>query len=160
MSMLFLKFRIGGEQYAIHAAEIAEVLPLLRITPVPQSPLGVAGLINYRGRSVPVVDLGELLLGEPARVHISTRLILVRLGENLLALIAEHATDMIRRDSGSFANSGLASDAAPYLGAVTQDGDGFIRWIEVQRLLPPALSSVLFRPLQENAWCTPESPRC
>ena len=38
MPKLFLKFRIGGEHYVIDAAQIAEVLPLLRITPVPQSP--------------------------------------------------------------------------------------------------------------------------
>ena len=158
--MLFLKFRIGGETYALDTAQIAEVLPLLQITRVPQAPAGVAGLINYRGRSVPVVDLSELMLGEPARPHISTRLILVRYGEHLLGLIAEQATEMMRREAGNFADSGLASDAAPYLGPVTQDGDRLIRWIEVQKLLPAAVSSVLFRQGEENVWPTPESPPC
>jgi chemotaxis-related protein WspB len=127
---------------------------------VPQAPAGVAGLINYRGRSVPVVDLSELMLGEPARPHISTRLILVRYGEHLLGLIAERATEMMRREAGNFADSGLASDAAPYLGPVTQDGNRLIRWIEVQKLLPAAVSSVLFRQGEENVWPTPESPPC
>jgi chemotaxis-related protein WspB len=55
-AILFLTFRIGDETYALDTADICEVLPLLRITRVPHAPSGVAGLINYRGRSVPVVD--------------------------------------------------------------------------------------------------------
>jgi chemotaxis-related protein WspB len=159
-AMLFLKFRIGSESYALDAAQIAEVLPLVQITRVPQAPIGVAGLINYRGRFVPVVDLSELMFGEPARPHISTRLILVRYGEHLLGLIAEQATETMRREAASFADSGIANDAAPYLGPVTHDGGQLIRWLEVQKLLPAAVSSVLFRRAEENAWSTPESPRC
>lgn len=157
--MLFLKFRIGSESYALDAARIAEVLPLIEITRVPQAPAGVAGLINYRGRSVPVVDLSELMLGVPARPYISTRLILVHYGGHLLGLIAEQATETMRCEPGSFADSGLANDAAPYLGPVTQDGGRLIQWIEVQKLLPPAVSSALFRRAGESSWSTPESPR-
>jgi chemotaxis-related protein WspB len=157
--MLFLRFRIGGESYALDTAQIAEVLPLLQITPVPHAPAGVAGLVSYHGGSVPVVDLSELILGEPSRPYISTRLILVHYGEHLLGLIAEQATEMMRLEAGSFADSGLASDAAPYLGPVTQDRGRLIRWIEVRKLLPAAVSSVLFRQAGENSWSTPESQR-
>jgi chemotaxis-related protein WspB len=149
--MLFLMFRIGSESYVLDTAQIAEVLPLLEITPVPQAPAGIAGLINYHGGAVPVVDLSELILGKPARAHISTRLILVHYGEHLLGLIAEQATEMMRRDPASFADSGVASDTAPYLGQVTEDGGRLIRWIEVKKLLPTAVSSVLFRAAQESA---------
>jgi chemotaxis-related protein WspB len=154
--MLFLKFRIGGESYALDTAQIVEVLPLLEITPVPLAPVGVAGLVNYRGSFVPVVDLSELMLGEAARPHISTRLILVRYGEHLLGLIAEQATDMMQREAGSFADTGIACDAAPYLGPGTRDGGQLVRWIDVQNLLPAAVSSILFRPVEENAWSTPK----
>jgi chemotaxis-related protein WspB len=158
--MLFLKFRIGGESYALDTTQVAEVLPLLQITRVPKAPVGVAGLINLRGRAVPVVDLSELMLGEPARLHISTRLILVRYGEHLLGLIAEQATETMRREAGSYADSGIATETAPYLGLVTEDGGRLIRCIEVQKLLPAVVSGVLFRQAEESSWSTPESPRC
>ena len=158
--MLFLKFRIGSESYALDTAQIVEVLPLLEIAPIPQAPVGVAGLVNYRGAPVPVIDLSELTLGQPARPHISTRLILVRYGEHLLGLIAEQATETMRREAGSFADSGIANEEAPYLGPVTEDRGRLVRWIEVQKLLPAAVSKVLFRQAEENAWSTPESPRC
>jgi chemotaxis-related protein WspB len=158
--MLFLKFRIGDEDYALDAQQIVEILPLLDVARVPRAPPGIAGLVNYRGTPVPVVDLSEMTIGRPARPHISTRLILVRYGENLLGLIAERATETMRRDAGSFIESGIASDAAPYLGPVTQDGGRLVRWIKTQEMLPPAISSVLFRQAEENAWSTQESRRC
>src|ERR1700692_2187261 len=101
--MLFLKFRIGSESYVLDTAQIAEVLPLLEITRVPHAPAGVAGLINYRGGCVAVVDLSEVGLGAAAVPRISTRLILVHYGEHLLGLIPEQATETMRRDAGSFA---------------------------------------------------------
>jgi chemotaxis-related protein WspB len=143
--MLFLKFRIGSASYALNATQIVEVLPLLRITPIPHAPAGIQGLANYRGTPVPVIDLSELTLGQSARLHISTRLILVHYGEHLLGLIAEQATEMMRREPEDFTDSGVASDAAPYLGPVTQDGGSLTRWIDVQKMLPTAVSSVLFR---------------
>jgi len=149
-ALLFLTFRVGEETYALDTAHIAEILPLPRITRVPHAPSGVAGLINYRGRSVPVVDLRELILAEPARAHISTRLILVRHGEHLLGLIAEQATEMIRREPSSFADAGIANETAPYLGPVTHEGERLIRRFEV-RQLPPAVSSVLFRQAEWHA---------
>ena len=154
--MLFLKCWVGGENYALDTAQIVEVLPLLEITPVRPAPVGVAGLANYRGRLVPVVDLSELMQGEPAPPHISTRLILLRYGEQLLGLIAERATEMMQREAGSFADTGIACDAAPYLGPGTLDGGQLVRRIEVQNLLPAAVSSILFRQAEESAWSTPK----
>jgi chemotaxis-related protein WspB len=158
--MLFLKFRIGNESYALDTAQIAEVLPLLQITRVPKAPPCVAGLINFHGRAVPVVDLSELMLGEPARTHISTRLVLVHYCEHLLGLIAEQATETMRCEAGSFADSGIASEAAPYLGPVTQDGGRLVRWLEVQKLLPADVRGVLFRQAEGKSWSTQESPHC
>jgi chemotaxis-related protein WspB len=153
--MLFLKFRIGAEAYVLDALQIAEVLPLVSIRRIAQAAACVAGLINYRGRPVPVVDLSELMLGRPAQRHISTRLVLVRYGEHLLGLIAEHATETLRRDAAEFVDSGVASDAAPYLGPVTLDAGRLFQWIEVHKLLPASLSNVLFRQVEEQPWSLP-----
>lgn len=157
--MLFLKFQIGAEAYVLDTAQIAEVLPLVNIRGIPQAPSGIAGLFNYRGKPVPVIDLSQLTLGRPAQRHLSTRLILVRHGERLLGLIAERATETIQRAATDFAPSGVASDAAPYLGPVTQDGTGLIQWIDVQKLLSASLSSVLYRQAGEEPWVSPESQR-
>jgi chemotaxis-related protein WspB len=150
--MLFILFQIGRDRYALSARSIIEVLPLMNLKRVPCAPVGVAGVFNYRGAPVPVVDLNEMMLGEPAARRLSTRIILViypldALHPRALGLIAEHATNMIQRSLQDFIETGVESDSARYLGRVTNDAEGLIQWIEVERLLTPEVRDVLFREL-------------
>jgi chemotaxis-related protein WspB len=150
--MLFILFEIGRDRYALSARSIIEVLPLMNLKRVPCAPIGVAGVFNYRGAPVPVVDLNEMILGEPAARRLSTRIILViypldALHPRALGLIAEHATNMIQRSVQDFMETGVESDSARYLGRVTNDTGGLIQWIEVERLLTPEVRDVLFREL-------------
>jgi chemotaxis-related protein WspB len=152
LSMLFILFQIGRDRYALSASGIIEVLPLINLKRVPGAPAGVAGVLNYHGTPVPVVDLNEMALAEPAAQRLSTRIILVKYplqaqNPHPLGLIAEHATSMIRRSSQDFMEAGVESEKAPYLGRVANDAGGLIQWIEVERLLTPELRDVLFREL-------------
>jgi chemotaxis-related protein WspB len=148
--MLFLQFQLGKDRYALDSGRVVEVLPLLGIKQIPQAPAGVAGAFNYRGKPVPVIDLSELALGRPARLHMSTRIIVVRYPDgngiqHELGLIAEKATETVRRDPADFTDSGVINDGAPYLGPVATDPNGLVQWIEVTKLLPAAVRDVLFR---------------
>jgi chemotaxis-related protein WspB len=150
--MLFILFQIGPDRYALSARNIIEVLPLMNLKKVPAAPSGVAGILNYRGTPVPVIDLNEMTLGLPAVRRLSTRIILVKYftedqRSHALGLIAEHATNMIRRSIEDFVETGIDSETAPYLRKVTNDSNGLIQWIEVERLLTSKVRHVLFREL-------------
>ena len=150
--MLFILFQIGRDRYALAASSIIEVLPLMNLKRVPCAPVGVAGVLNYRGTPVPVIDLNEMTLAEPAARRLSTRIILVKYPleaqhPRALGLIAEHATNMIQRSIQDFIETGVESDDARYLGRVANDAGGLIQWIEVERLLTPEVRNVLFREL-------------
>lgn len=148
--MLFLLFELGEDRYALDAGSIAEVLPLVRIKRIPRAPPGVAGVFDYRGVPVPVIDLSQLALGRPARRRLSTRIVVVYYpdgdGRHLLGLIAEKAAATLRREPADFSDSGVAGAEAPYLGPVTSDANGLVQRIEVERLLPQAVRELLFRP--------------
>lgn len=148
--MLFLLFQLGKDRYALDASQIAEVLPLTRIKQIPQAPPEVAGVFNYRGAPVPLIDLSQLTLNQPAQKRLSTRIILAHYlddqGEKrLLGLIAEKATETIRREAADFAASGLDNADAAYLGQVTVDTHGLIQWVAVDKLLPPSVRDLLFK---------------
>jgi len=147
--MLFLLFELGRERYALDVRQVAEVLPLLAITPIPQAPAAVAGVLNFRGAPVPVIDLSQLTLCRPAERRLSTRIVLVHYPDGagdtrLLGLIAERATQTVRREPADFVPSGVTSVGAPYLGPVAADARGLLQWIDVQTLLPPAVRDALF----------------
>jgi chemotaxis-related protein WspB len=148
--MLFLLFQLDTDWYALDAGQIVEVLPMVEIKQIPQAPPGIAGLFNYRGQPVPAVDLSALALGTPARRRISTRLVLVHYPDaqgvpRLLGLVAEKATEALRREAGDFREAGLRSSGAPWLGPVCADARGMIQWVQAQKLLSPEIRDLLFR---------------
>ena len=55
----YLTFRLAGTSYAIGILKVQEIIGLLRITPVPGTPSHVRGVINLRGRVIPIMDLGK-----------------------------------------------------------------------------------------------------
>jgi chemotaxis-related protein WspB len=147
--MLFLLFQLGEERYALAAENVVEVVPLLALKKFPQAPKGVAGIFNYRGQPVPAVDLGALTLGRPANERFSTRIIIVNHPDgngtnHLLGLIAEHATEILRRDAKDFIDTGVKLSAAPYLGPILMDGTSAIQRIYEHRLLPEPVRDILF----------------
>lgn len=147
--MLFLVFHLGHDRFALDTARVAEVLPLVGVTPIPQAPAGVAGVFNYRGAPVPAIDLSQVTLGRPAHARLNTRMILVHYpdgagGTRLLGLIAEKVTETVRRDPADFVASGVRNDRAPYLGPVAADARGLLQWIHVEQLLPASVRDVLF----------------
>jgi chemotaxis-related protein WspB len=147
--MLFLLFNLGSDRYALDAGRVVEITPLLALKRLPGAPEGVAGLFVYRGQPVPAVDLRALTLGQPARECLSTRIIVVKCPdasgqERLLGLIAEAATELLRRDLREFVSSGLNLPAAPYLGPVLMEPGGIIQLVQEQRLLSDGLRQLLF----------------
>jgi len=153
--MLFLLFQLGNDHYALDAGQIVAVLPLVDIKKIPQAPLGTAGIFNYRGTPVPVIDLNELTIGQPAQLRLSTRLILVNYPDEndvprLLGLIAEKATETLRSEAANFTPAGVSDDKTPYLGPVITDPRGLIQWIKVKQLLPATVRDRLFREALPN----------
>lgn len=151
--MLFLLFQLGNDRYALEASRVVEVLPLVELKGLPQSPPGVAGVFNYRGQPVPAMDLCTLTLQRPAQECLSTRIIVVRCPgaegqSHLLGLIAEQATETLRRNRQDFVNAGLKLEGAPYLGPVAVDAQGMIQWIHEDRLLPDPVRESLFTQAQ------------
>ncbi len=147
--MLYLLVQLGSDRYAISARDIVEVLPIVGLKSLPGAPRGVAGLLDYRGTAVPVVDLVGLALGRPAARRVSTRLLVVdyplpRGGPRLLGLLAERATETLRCAPEDFRPFGLEAGGAPYLGPVVHDPRGLIQRVEIAELLGPELRAALF----------------
>ncbi len=147
--MLLLLFQLGRDRYAIDTRQVVEVLPPITAKRIPRAPACVAGLFDYHGASVPLLDLGVLGTGQPAASRLSTRIILVdypdpRGGTRLLGLLAERVTDTVQRDRSEFHSTGVVLADAPWLGPVASDSRGMLQWIELGQLLDDDLQALLF----------------
>ena len=159
--MLVLLFELGDDRYAIDVSQVLEVLPLVDLRRLPQAPDGVAGLFDFRGTPVPVIDLTALTLGRPAQRRFSTRIIVVTGPDNgdshLLGLIAERATETASRAATDFVWPGVTGDHAQYLGPVATDERGLLQLVDVRQLLPAAARNLLFTPALKASWPSPTS---
>ncbi len=101
--MLLVLFNIGVERFALSCHNVVEILPFLRLQEASPRCEEISGLINYRGRPVPVLDLRLLLADSPCRQTLSTRIIVInyqdergRLGlERRMGLLAENVTETV-----------------------------------------------------------------
>jgi chemotaxis-related protein WspB len=148
--MLFLLFRLGKDRYAIDVRQVVEVLPLVAVKQIPLAPPAVSGAFNYRGNTVPLIDLSQLALGRPAQARLSTRIVLVNYpdgsgGMRLLGLLAEHVTETMSCSAKDFKDSGVSLPDAPFLGRVAADAKGLVQWLQVDQLLPPEVRDLLFQ---------------
>lgn len=147
--MLFVLFHLGKERYALAAARVVEIVPLLALKRFPQSPRGVAGVFIYRGRPVPALDLCEFTVGRPALEHLSTRIILVDQSnvpgeQQLVGLIAERVTETLRRDEKEFLDPGVQLAASPFLGPVLMDAKGMVQIINPEKFFQEGMRELMF----------------
>ena len=61
----YMTFQLAGEDYGLEILKVREIIGLLQITPIPRAPDFIRGVINLRGRVIPVVDL-RVKFGLPA----------------------------------------------------------------------------------------------
>ena len=84
-----LEFRLAQESYALEYCYVAEVCPLKELTPLPCTPPFVLGIVNVRGRILPVLDLKKFFdLPEKGLTDLH-RIILVRGNDLELGLLAD-----------------------------------------------------------------------
>lgn len=137
--MLILLFYAGNDLYAIDSSYIVEVIPRVSFRKVHHVPDYVAGLFNYRGVILPVIDLCHLIQGKPCRPHLSTRIIIVKYphqSESLqyLGLMAERVTETLSISNTDIRDSNIRVEEAPYLSGTIVDEKRIIQCVQLEKL--------------------------
>jgi purine-binding chemotaxis protein CheW len=86
--------RMGAGRFAIPLTEVAEVGKVPSITRVPGVPAWVAGVANWRGRILPVLDLRTLLGADPAPIGPTARLMVLTADGNTVAAVVDGVEGM------------------------------------------------------------------
>ncbi|MEW6398834.1 MAG: chemotaxis protein CheW [Bacillota bacterium] len=92
-------FQLGNEEYAITVERVREVVKAERITRVPGAPSYVRGIINLRGRVVPVIELRQRLGLDAAPVE-RPRIMVAEDGSALVGMLVDRAFEVMRIQAG------------------------------------------------------------
>ena len=132
-----LEFRLAQERYALETRYVREVCPLKDLTPLPCTPPFVLGIVNVRGRIVPVLDLKKLFdLPEQGLTDLH-RIILVEEHEVEFGLLAD-ATVGVR--------SIPADTLQPSLPTLTGIRSEYLKGVTAERLVVLDVGRILADP--------------
>lgn len=89
-------FKIGSEEFGVDILKVQEINRMMMLTKVPNTPKFVEGVINLRGRIIPVIDL-RMRLGLPHKdPDKDTRIIVVELEGTTVGFIVDQVSEVLR----------------------------------------------------------------
>ncbi len=92
-------FAIGEEEFGVNILLVQEINRMLQITQVPQSPPDVVGVINLRGRIIPVFDLRTRFGLPAAEQNNDNRIVVADVDGHTLGFIVDRVNEVLRIDS-------------------------------------------------------------
>jgi purine-binding chemotaxis protein CheW len=128
--------RLGGGRFAVELSSVAEVGRAPGITRVPGLPPWLAGVANWRGRILPVMDIRSLLGADPAPLDNSARLLVLSEGAIVVGMLVDgvEGTTMLGSDVAAFPPVSSANGAGLLSGQVPRE-DGPIAVLDVAAVL-------------------------
>lgn len=90
----YVLFRVGTEEYGLPIGCVSSIIRYETVTPVPRAPASVQGVIDLRGRVVPVVDLGKRLFGTVFEPTPAARIIVTETSAGAVGLAVDGASEV------------------------------------------------------------------
>ncbi len=92
----FVSFTIGNEEYAVNILQVQEILKMMEITAIPQTPAFIEGIVNLRGKVVPVINLRTKLNLDKIEYDHNTRIIVVNINDKTIGFIVDNVREVLR----------------------------------------------------------------
>ena len=136
-------FFLDREEYGVDVRQVQEIRRLTEITSVPRAPEFIRGVINLRGRILPVLDLKRKLgLGEVAESR-AARIVVVRVRERLIGLLVDGASQVPKIPVSRIEAppEEVVERGGDYIRGVAKLDDRLIILVDLERLLAHELTA-------------------
>lgn len=91
----YLTFVLGSEEYGLEILKVREIISVMEITEVPQVPAFIKGVINLRGKVIPVMDLRLKFGMTPVEYTRETCIIVVTIGDLLIGVVVDTVAEVL-----------------------------------------------------------------
>lgn len=136
----FLTFRLGEEAFAANAGKVLSILEMTKITEVPQAPRFMKGIINLRGKVLPIIDL-RMKFGMTPTVYTANTCIIVmdiemENGSVELGILVDSVESVleIELDKVLEAPSIGSSYKAEFIQGVIHEADSFVMLLDIDKI--------------------------
>jgi purine-binding chemotaxis protein CheW len=129
-------FQLAEEEFAVEVGQVQEIIPMQDITRLPRAPHFIKGILNLRGKILPVIDLAERL-GVPTKPTDSQRIVITNLEDQQVGMIVDSVTEVLRLPAGAVEPPPpmIAEVSGAYLRGVARPGDRMLILIDLSKVL-------------------------
>jgi len=133
----FLTFFLGEEEYAIEILKVQEIIGLMTITPVPKMPDYIRGVLNLRGKIVPVMNLRTRFGLEEIEDTDETCIIVIQNKEYLMGVLVDKVSEVVDIATAQIEDvpSVGTGEQSEYLAGIGKAEDSVKMLLEVDKVL-------------------------
>lgn len=130
-------FRIGEEEFGVDILAVQEIIRLMQITMVPRAPAFIEGVINLRGKVIPVINM-RTRFSLPSVTHDSnTRIVVMEFGQKIVGFLVDGVSEVLRIPANTVEEappvvSGIGSE---YIKGVGKLDDRLLILLDLNNLL-------------------------
>lgn len=132
----FLTFSLGAETFGIDILYVTEIIGIQPITVVPELPDFVKGIINLRGKIIPVMDARLKFKKEPKDYNDRTCIVVVDVLDLSIGIIVDEVSEVLNIDDENIVPPpNLNNDGRKYIKSVGKNGESVILILDCDKLL-------------------------
>lgn len=94
----YVVFKLGKEEYGIDIMNVKEIGPYEESVKVPNTPHFIEGIINYRNRVIPIINLKRRFKLEDKGLTNDTRIIIINLNDKQIGFVVDEASQTVTLD--------------------------------------------------------------
>ena len=133
----FLTFTLQDEEFGIEILRVQEIKGLSRITPIPNMPAYIRGVMNLRGTVVPIIDLRAKFAMPESEYNQFTVIIVVTIGEKVVGLVVDAVSDVLNvADDNVESAPDIGEEAdTSFMTGIAKSGDRLITLLNMDELV-------------------------
>jgi len=135
--MKIVAFTITEKEYALEIKNVSQVIRIKEITPIPQTPDFVEGVIIWHGKVMPLISLHKKFSLEKQGSNELSRIIITGVHGYPIGIIVDQVTDVLNLEAANLEPPGALFGEANYLVGIGKIGKRLILLMDVEKLLSP-----------------------
>ncbi|MDR2055723.1 MAG: chemotaxis protein CheW [Desulfovibrio sp.] len=130
-------FRIAEEEFGVDILAVQEIIRLMQITMVPRAPSFIEGVINLRGKVIPVINMRTRFNMTPAEHNNDTRIVVMEFGQKIVGFLVDAVSKVLRIPAATVEEAppvvvGISSE---YIRGVGRLGERLLILLDLDNLL-------------------------
>ncbi len=146
--MLVLLFNIENMMYGIKSKNLIEVIPYLKLAPIPNTPKYILGSFNYRGTNLAAFDLNVITSGKETENKLSSKILIVNISyggeEKIIGFVVRRVNEIIQIDESELIDQSIVINEARFIGKMFKYKNGLVQLVNTESLLNEEIKQIIF----------------